>query len=136
MNYVTSRTVAHTFHPRPSFHFTSLHFFFTFTTFLFHTLRLLYHFPKPLPKITRFTAEFIASRTDTHTSLRPSLNSTSQHINPSRHTPFNPLHPTSLHFMIIFTTLLFHSLHLFYHFPNRLPKVTWFTGQIPDSVCK
>jgi hypothetical protein len=40
-------------------------------------------------------------------------------------------HFTSLHFFMISTTP---SLHLTYHVPNPLPKITWFTGESPQSI--
>jgi hypothetical protein len=157
MNYTTLRNAAHTFHK--DLHFTSLHFttlintschtpfnlpsphfisfLLIFTTPLFHTLHLLYHSSKPLPKITWFTDEFIALRTDTHISQ-------DLHVTPLHHTfqpftsyPVQPPSPFTLpHLMIIFTTLLFSSLNCMYHFPNPLPKITWFAGEIPCSICR
>jgi hypothetical protein len=42
-------------------------------------------------------------------------------------------HVTSLHYLMISPT---HSLRLIYHFPNPFPKITWFTGESPWSICR
>jgi hypothetical protein len=46
---------------------------------------------------------------------------------------FTSLHCASLHF--IFDDSPTPSLRLIYHFPSPFPKMTWFTGESPWSIC-
>jgi len=122
----------------PSLHFTSLQL--TSLHFTSPTINTLHG----TPRFTPFTALHFTSLHFTSLQLT-SLHFTSPTINTLHGTPrftrFTELHFTSLQFTALFRQFTTQSLSLqlttlFIHFPNPLPKSTWFTGKSPYNFCR